>query len=350
MATSLARLGAQLLAGRPARDPRTVVERLLAVQAQDLTGARLAIRARSAGVTVDDVDRSLADRSLVTTWLNRGTLHLVRREDYPWLQALTAPTSRTANARRLVQEGLSIEAADRGTAVIVRALDGGPLSRRDLRQRLDEAGVRTAGQAFVHLLIRASLDGRIVRGPMVDGQQAFVLVEDWLGPPPPFDRPRALAELARRYLAGHAPADERDLATWSGVPLGQARAGLRSIGGELRELPGGLVTLGRVTVPRRLPPPRLLGPFEPLLLGWRDRTPVLGEHRGVVTVNGIFRAVALVEGRAVGTWSLSGASVTLRPFAPLDPQDEAALAADAVRLARFFGAAARPMAVEPSTG
>ena len=116
-------------ARRPARpDPRVVVERLLAIQAQDLTGARLAIRARATGVAVDDVDRALADRLLVTTWLNRGTLHLVRREDYPWLQALTAPTSRTANARRLVEEGLSIEAADRGVAVIVRALDGGPLS------------------------------------------------------------------------------------------------------------------------------------------------------------------------------------------------------------------------------
>jgi hypothetical protein len=37
------RLVAQLLAGPPARDPVAVVERLLAVQAQDARGARLAI-------------------------------------------------------------------------------------------------------------------------------------------------------------------------------------------------------------------------------------------------------------------------------------------------------------------
>src|SRR5438128_3835895 len=87
------RLTAQLLAGPPARDPVAVAERLLAVQAQDPRGARLAIRARTSGLTAADVDRALTeDRTLLITTLNRGTLHLVRSEDYPWLHALTAPT------------------------------------------------------------------------------------------------------------------------------------------------------------------------------------------------------------------------------------------------------------------
>src|SRR5690242_20184234 len=102
------RLTAQLLAGPPARDPVGVAERLLAVQAQDPRGARLAIRARTKGLSAADVDRALTeDRSLVVTWLNRGTLHLVRSEDYPWLQALTTPPLFTGNARRLAQEGVS---------------------------------------------------------------------------------------------------------------------------------------------------------------------------------------------------------------------------------------------------
>ena len=78
------RLTAQLLAGPPARDPVAVAERLLAVQAQDPRGARLAVRARSTGLSAGDVDRAMSeDHSLLITWLNRGTLHLVRREDYP---------------------------------------------------------------------------------------------------------------------------------------------------------------------------------------------------------------------------------------------------------------------------
>src|SRR5207237_2650704 len=95
------RLTAQLLAGPPARDPVAVAERLLAIQAQDPRGARLAIRARTTGLSVADVDRALTDdRSLLITWLNRGTLHLVRLEDYPWLQALTTPQLAAGNARR----------------------------------------------------------------------------------------------------------------------------------------------------------------------------------------------------------------------------------------------------------
>src|ERR1700733_10241863 len=86
------RLTAQLLAGAPARTPDTVAERLLAIQAQDPRGARLAIRARALGVTAAEIDRELTERrSLVITWLNRGTLHLVRSEDLPLLQLLTTP-------------------------------------------------------------------------------------------------------------------------------------------------------------------------------------------------------------------------------------------------------------------
>jgi hypothetical protein len=95
------RLTGQLLAGPPARDPVAVARRLLAVQAQDPRGVRLAIRARTAGLNAADVDRALTDdRSLVIGWLNRGTLHLVRSEDYAWLHGLTAPPLFTGNARR----------------------------------------------------------------------------------------------------------------------------------------------------------------------------------------------------------------------------------------------------------
>jgi Winged helix DNA-binding domain len=93
------------------------------VQGQDPRGARLAVRARSEGLTAADVDRALsAERSLLITWLNRGTLHLVRSEDYPWLQALTTPPLQAGNARRLAQEGVTPQEAERGVKTIERAL------------------------------------------------------------------------------------------------------------------------------------------------------------------------------------------------------------------------------------
>ena len=259
------RLTSQLLSGKPATSPEEVTRLLLAVQAQDARGARLAIRVRTSGLTAADIDRALDDRSLVIGWLNRGTLHLVAADDYPWLHALTTPQLFTANARRLEQEGVSPAEADRAVAVIERSLaEEGPLTRSQLRERIAPTGVRTEGQALVHLLLLASLRGIAVRGPMAGGEQAFVHAEDWLGPPAPVDRDRALAELARRYLAGHAPADDRDLAKWAGIPLGAARAGLQAIAAELHTRPDGLVEL-KATPTRAdpLPPPRLIGQFDP---------------------------------------------------------------------------------------
>ncbi|HWD74757.1 MAG TPA: crosslink repair DNA glycosylase YcaQ family protein [Solirubrobacteraceae bacterium] len=91
----------------------------------------------------------------------------------------------------------------------------------------------------------------MIRGPVVGRDHAFALVRDWLpdvGPPPA--RETALAELARRYLAGHGPATERDLARWAGLPLRDARAGLRAVGKNLRERPDGRLELaGRRRVP-----------------------------------------------------------------------------------------------------
>jgi hypothetical protein len=337
------RLTAQLLAGRPAGDPVAVARRLLAVQGQDQRGARLAIRARSTGLTAADVDRALSDeRSLLITWLNRGTLHLVASEDYPWLHALTTPPLFTSNSRGLAQEGVTPSAAERGVAAIERALaEEGPLDRAQLRERIDRARVRTDGQALVYLLMLATLRGLTVRGPMIGAQHAYVLVRDWLGEPEPVDREHALAELARRYLAGHAPADDRDLAKWSGLALRDARAGLSAIASELHQRADGLLELRRRqssdSAPAKLPAPRLLGAFDPVLLGWRSREVLLDPvNQPVVTINGVFRPFALVRGRAVATWRITAGEVALTPFAAVTRRDEQALRADAKDVMRFL--------------
>jgi hypothetical protein len=344
MAPIAERLSAQLLSGSPARSPEAVVERLLAVQAQDPRGARLAIRARTHGLTAADVDRALSDeRTLLITWVNRGTLHLIRREDYPWLHALTTPPLLTGNARRLAQESVSPDAAERGVAVIERALaDDGPLTRAQLAQRVAAAGVRTERQAMVHLLMLASLRGLVVRGPVAGVHHAYARVEDWLPEVPAargrFDRERALAELARRYLAGHAPASDRDLAKWAGLPLRDARAGLGTIAGELEQRADGLVALRRAASAPELPPPRLLGAFDPALLGWTSREPLLGDHDARVVSGGVFRPVALVRGRAAALWGLADGEVLIEPFARLRRDDADALAREADDVVRFLGA------------
>jgi len=334
------RTTAQLLSGPGRRRVDEIVSHLLAVQAQDLSSARLALRARSSGLTAEDVDRALTvDRSLVVAWLGRGTLHLVHRDDYPWLLALTAPSRATSNRRRLRQEGVSPGDAERAVSVIERALtEEGPLTRADLGARMAAHEIPTAGQATPHLVMLAALRGITVLGPLKDGIQAFVLTEDWLGTRPRLsaadDRPAALSRLAQRYLIGHAPAEPTDLAAWTGLSLRDARTAFDSLDNP-----------EAVDAEAAGPSVHLLPAFDPYLLGWKDRGfMVQADHkRRVHPGGGVLRATAVAEGEAVGTWSLRGAGERIKihfdPFAPLSTEVEDALQGEALDVARFEGRA-----------
>ena len=324
----LRRAGAQLLHRPRGGAPEAVVKRLLAVQAQDLRAARLALRARIPGLSAGDVDRALTqERSLVVAWLCRGTLHLVGRDDYPWLLSLTAPTRMTDSRRRLGQLGVSPDAAQKAMGLIERALaDEGPLTRPQLAERLDAKGIRTEGQAIAHLVGLAGLRGIAVLGPITDdGSQAFALIHDWLGEQPSApDRESALKELAKRYLAGHAPAGDADLAAWAGLPLRDVRAGLSAAKQPHQPEPECIE-------------PRLLPAFDPYLLGWKDRSFAV-PPKYAMTVHpggGMVRATAIDAGaKVVATWT-SPRSPKIEPFGRMGSELRAALEADAEGLARF---------------
>ena len=350
-ATDIARIRrirttAQLLAGPPARSVAAVPRQLLALQAQDLRAVRLAVRARSAGITAAGVNDALGRREVVIGWLCRGTLHMVEPADYPWLLGLTAPSQRQANARRLLQEGFPPGRAERAVRLIERALADGPMERAAIGEMLAGRDLDPRGQVLVHLLFRSSQAGATVRGPVVRGRQTFVLTRDWLGNSPAgelrgADRDRALAELARRYLRGHGPATPADLALWAGLPLGDARAGFAAIGGELREI-GSMAMLIRGARRTAEPPPRLLGAFDAYTLGWKHREfAVPGEHAREVRRDGWIKSVVTVSGIAIGVWTsrASGRRLAVdqqlwqRPSA----EDARLLLEDAAALARFEG-------------
>ena len=73
-----------------------------------------------------------------------------------------------------------------------------------------------------------------------------------------------------------------------------------------------------------------------MLLGWASREEILGGHAGLVTVNGIFRPFAMVEGRAVATWRLSRGKVEIEPLGRVSPAARAALDEDSADVERFM--------------
>jgi hypothetical protein len=294
---------AQLLHRPPGPGAGDIVRHLLAVQAQDVTAALLAFRARSATVTVADVEAAWHGREIVRTWGPRGTLHFLHVADLPWIHALTSRN--IGSMRRLRQEGVT---GDDLLPLIERALEGqGPLTKAELETRL--AG-RARGQGVVHLVALAARHGRALLAPPRAGKPTYVHAADWLGAPiaEAPDRERALAELALRYRRAHHPATPEDLAAWSGLSLGEARSGWRT-------------SAAPEPPPSGNPVVRLVPAFDEYLLGWRSRDPILvREHaRQVFPGGGILRPVALVGGRIEGVWARKGAEATVTPFGGTPP-------------------------------
>jgi hypothetical protein len=225
------------------------------------------------------------------------------------------------------------------------AVADGPRTRGELRDALDAAGVPTAGQALVHLLVATTLRSPLVRGPVRDGEHCFVDAEQWLGPTPVPDRDACLEMLARRYLTGYGPAGHADLAAYAGITLTDARRGLDLIADRTRPVEDALWALADVDDAAEPPPPRLLGMFDPVLHGWADRTFVTGAHRDVVTTNGMFKATALVGGRVAGTWTMPDGVVTLRAFRRLTRPELTALQGEAADVLRYLGLLPAPLRV-----
>lgn len=313
-------MGAQLLHRPSSRGVSELVERLVGVQAQLPSTVPLALRARTRNPAHADVRPALeADRSVVRTWAMRGTLHLVLAEDVRWLTRMLAPGQMTGARRRLSQ--LGVDDPDEAIRHLERALSDGPLTRGEAAERLRARGVQLDGQAAYHLLRFAALAGLVCFGPQRDGENAFVLLDDWI--PDPGDDGRNETELARRYLVAHAPASPDDFATWSGLGTRAARQAFEDLAPELARASGGTFRprARRPAMPADVV--RLIPAFDPYLLGWRDRSFAVPARyaKEVNRGGGWVRGVALVDGRAVATWTIdrsrAGARVRLRPFGRL---------------------------------
>jgi hypothetical protein len=289
------RLAAQRLS-MPAANAVEAARAVVGVQAQDTRAAGLALRSRVRGLERSDLT------GLVRTWTVRGTLHLIDPADRPWLHAAIPNGARFE--RLLAQRG-GMDAARR-----VR-LDDTPRTRAELVP----AGMPP--RAANVLLPWLAAQGRLLGLP--DGR--------WVGadPPPPVDPDEALATLARRYFAGYASADARDLAAWSGLGLRVARRALEAAGPFSPPAP-----------PPPAPPALLLAAFDTLLLGYRSRAPIVParHERRVLPGGGMLRPVVLARGRAAGTWTARSGRVSVEWFGR--PAAKRFLAAEIADVERFL--------------
>lgn len=332
-----------------------VLRGVCGVQAQLPRAAALALRARSDGPLFSDfVLARERDRSVIRAWFMRGTLYLVAAEDVGWLLSVLGPVFVAAGRRRLAQLGLDEDATRRGLRELRAALADGPKTRAEILTRLRRRGVTPepdggAGYASTHLLRRAALEGFVCFGPDRVGEETYVLSSDWGIPEYRGTRESALMELVRRYLAAHGPAGPEDLASWSGLPVRDARAGWRLAEGGFDEVR----VAGRTAWVLSGGPPeerlegdpgliRLLAHFDPYLLGYRDRGPAVPPRYAheVQRGGGFVRPTAVLDGLAVATWEYRGGGrpeVVVDPFEELARSTKAGLETETKDIGRFLG-------------
>ena len=218
-----------MLGARRAGGVAELARSIGAVQAQDAMGEVLAVRARSDHLTAADVHRERVEsRSVVRTWLMRGTLHLVPSADIRWMLDLLGTQMDRKALKRRANLGVTPDIYADAMTLIGRELAGEALTRAQIIERFREAGLPWEGQVVPHLLRSASLTGLICFGPLADGDDTHVLLDEWL-PERTADPPNPAAELARRFFGAYGPATPSDFRTWTGLAAADARAGIDAI-------------------------------------------------------------------------------------------------------------------------
>jgi hypothetical protein len=290
-----------------------------------------------------------ARRQRRRTWPMRGTLHFVAPADVRWMLALLAPRIIASGARRRQQLELDEATIARSQELFARGLEGGKqLTREEMYQLLEQAGVSTAGQRGYHMLARAAQDALICFGTPNGKQQTFVLLDEWAPQTKHLAGEEALAELARRYFTSRGPATLQDFMWWSGLAAADAKRGLEAARPALihETMDNRVYWLSPHTpgLENNQHTACLLPGFDEYLLGYRDRSAALDPAFAQQVCpggNGVFFPTIVIDGRVAGTWKRTRKKgkvvITPSPFYGLSRAEYDAFAAAAECYAAFIG-------------
>ncbi|HEY4197002.1 MAG TPA: winged helix DNA-binding domain-containing protein, partial [Mucilaginibacter sp.] len=231
---------------------------------------------------------------------------------------------------------------------IIKALEGGKqLMRNEIAEALQQGGVSTDDQRFIHIMMEMELIGLVCSGGRQGKQFCYTLLDDRVPAVRSLDRQDALAALTERYFTSHGPATLQDFVWWSGLTVTDAKTGLEMVKDNLtNEIADGNTywfTPRQDVSKSKIPSAFLLPNYDEYIVSYKDRSAAIAasdidkaDPRGT-----IFNHTILVNGRIVGTWKRSFRKDTvdldISPFAPLSKSDHAAIISAAKRYTKFLG-------------
>jgi hypothetical protein len=326
-----------------------IAGRICGLHAQLLSSAALSLWARVEGASLEAFQRALwRERKLVKIWAMRGTLHLLPASDLPvYLGALGTYT------HYLRQGWVKYFGVTRKQIELVIETVGEALRGRALtRDELADAVVKRTGSKKLGATLRQSW-GVLLKPASYRGQLCFAEGEGARvrfthpGPVRQLEGPKAVAELARRYLGAYGPATRDDFARWwQGTSLAQSQLLIESLDVTSVDLDGTRAYLlaGGARPSAEARSVRLLPAFDPYIVG-APRSGGLfpvGHKARIFRPQGWISPALLVDGHVEGVWRHERKNgrleVQIEPFARQPPRVRAEAAEEAERLAAFLGA------------
>jgi winged helix DNA-binding protein len=322
------------------------IERLVGMQAQEPQAPYIGLWTRLSEFDPAELSSMTGGREVVRGTLMRCTVHLVTGDDFLALRpVLQNVMERAFGSSPFAPQiaGVPMDALlAAGRELVEERPRTVPELAGELGPRWPEADPQSLAYAIRFLLGLVQVPPRGLwptrKGA---GRAAVTTVEHWLGRPQSAESAPDATIL--RYLAAFGPATVADIAAWSGLSrvreaVDRLRPGLRTLqdeaGRELLDVPD-----GAFPDPDTPAPPRLLPPFDNVLLGHKDRSRVIPDEYRTRVVNDLGSGMLLVDGFVAGTWKLEAGRARVTPFAPLADADAAAVDEEAEKLSAFAAAA-----------
>jgi hypothetical protein len=231
---------------------------------------------------------------------------------------------------------------------ILQAMEGGKkLTRNEIAEALEQAGVGTNEQRFIHIMMQMELIGLVCSGGRQGKQFTYALLDERVPATKLFDRQEAVIALAQRYFTSHGPATLQDYVWWSGLTVTDARTGLEAVRHKLNsaELNGNTYWFaGQENLMKSKSPGVFLLPnYDEYIVSYKDRGFAIAasdlnkaDPRGT-----IFNHTIVANGKIIGIWKRAigktQVDIELIPFGPIGKSNQTAVATAAKRYAKFLG-------------
>lgn len=324
------------------------------LHAQLMSAAELALCTRVDDILPADLAQALWQlRTVVKTWLMRGTLHLVTTEDYPIYQAALSTLTHYRRNSWLNYHGVTLDELEAILTAVHDNLTATGMTRDRLAYVVSQQTRNPKLQELLlsgwgALLKPAAFLGYLCYGPDYGQNITFVSPRAWIGDWEPVDPQAALAEAGRRYLKAYGPATTDDFSRWLGLTPAQARNVFEGLDTTPVDVEGhqALVlteTLGPMAAQEAVECVRLLPFFDPYTVALSKQRHILMDmqyEKRVFRPQGWIAPVVLVDGLIVGVWEHKRVhdkvDLSVELFEPRTERIEAGIHFEAQRIGAFL--------------